>query len=125
MSIDDLYNNFNIVEKEVKGTTCSDSSSQNMAFVTSPSTNITNKVSTAYEVSTASTQSSTANTKISTANLSMATVYAFLSNQSNGSQLVHEDLKQIHEDDIKEMDLKWQLSLLSIRAKMFFKKTGR
>nr|GEW54843.1 ribonuclease H-like domain-containing protein [Tanacetum cinerariifolium] len=76
MSIDDLYNNFKIVEKEVKGTTCSDSSSQNMAFVTSPSTNSTNKVSTAYGVSAASTQSSTANTKISTANLSMATMYA-------------------------------------------------
>ncbi|GKC15116.1 hypothetical protein Tco_1011898, partial [Tanacetum coccineum] len=33
----------------------------------------------------------------STANLSDATVYAFLANQPNGSQLVHEDLEQIHE----------------------------
>nr|GEU51585.1 hypothetical protein [Tanacetum cinerariifolium] len=74
MSIDDLYNNFKIVEQEVKGTACSNSSSQNMAFVTSPSTNSTNKVPTAYEVSTASTQSSTASTKVSTANLSDAIV---------------------------------------------------
>nr|GEY10665.1 hypothetical protein [Tanacetum cinerariifolium] len=44
---------------------------------------LTNKVPTAYEVSTTSTQSSTASTKVSTANLSDATVYAFLSNQSN------------------------------------------
>nr|GEX46479.1 ribonuclease H-like domain-containing protein [Tanacetum cinerariifolium] len=103
MSIDDHYKNFKIVEQEVKGTACSTSSSQNMGFVTSPSTNSTNKVPTSYEVSTASTQSSIASTKVSTANLSDATMYVFLSNQSNGSQLVHEDLKQIHEDDLEEI----------------------
>nr|GEW51119.1 putative ribonuclease H-like domain-containing protein [Tanacetum cinerariifolium] len=46
MSFDDLYNNFKIVEQEVKGTTSSSSSSQNMAFVSSPSS--TNVVNTAY-----------------------------------------------------------------------------
>ncbi|GJV41393.1 ribonuclease H-like domain-containing protein [Tanacetum coccineum] len=53
MSFDDLYNNFKIVEQEVKGTASSSSSSndQNMAFVSSPSS--TNEVNTAYEVSTA------------------------------------------------------------------------
>ncbi|GKF43012.1 hypothetical protein Tco_0126354, partial [Tanacetum coccineum] len=56
MSFDDLYNNFKIVEQEVKGTTSSSSSSssQNMAFVLSPSS--TNEVNTAYGVSTANTQ---------------------------------------------------------------------
>ncbi|GJT66957.1 hypothetical protein Tco_1018437 [Tanacetum coccineum] len=53
----------------------------------------------------------------STANLSDATVYAFLANQLNGSQFVHEDLEQIHEDDLEEMDLKWQLALLSMRTR--------
>nr|GEU79950.1 ribonuclease H-like domain-containing protein [Tanacetum cinerariifolium] len=75
MSIDDLYNNFKIVEQEVKGTTSSNSSSQNMAFVSSPSPSSTNKVPTAYRVSTASTQSNTASTKVSTANLSDTTSY--------------------------------------------------
>nr|GEV84862.1 hypothetical protein [Tanacetum cinerariifolium] len=56
---------------------------------------------------------STASPKVNTANLSDATVYAFLANQPNGSQLVHEDLEQIHEDDLEEMDLKWQLALLN------------
>nr|GEV70002.1 ribonuclease H-like domain-containing protein [Tanacetum cinerariifolium] len=58
----------------------------------------TNEVNTAYGVSTAntqvspaSTQVSTASTQVSTANLSDATVYAFLTSQPNGSQLVHED----------------------------------
>ncbi|GJR84696.1 putative reverse transcriptase domain-containing protein [Tanacetum coccineum] len=40
--------------------------------------------------------------------------------QPNGYQLVYEDLEQIHEDDIEEMDLKWQLALLSIRTRRFF-----
>ncbi|GJZ15702.1 ribonuclease H-like domain-containing protein [Tanacetum coccineum] len=90
MSFDDLYNNFKIVEQEVKITasSSSSSSSQNMAFVSSPSS--TNKVNTSYGVSTAntqvscaSTQVSTANTQVSTANLSNATIYAFLANQPN------------------------------------------
>nr|GEV57903.1 reverse transcriptase domain, reverse transcriptase zinc-binding domain protein [Tanacetum cinerariifolium] len=74
MSIDDLYNNFKIVEQEVKGTTSTNSSSQNIAFVSSSSPNSTNEVPTGYEVSTASTQSNTASTQVSTANLSDATV---------------------------------------------------
>nr|GEV32452.1 retrovirus-related Pol polyprotein from transposon TNT 1-94 [Tanacetum cinerariifolium] len=36
MSIDDLYNNFKIIEQEVKGTASLNSSCQNMAFVSSP-----------------------------------------------------------------------------------------
>ncbi|GKC05093.1 hypothetical protein Tco_0996703, partial [Tanacetum coccineum] len=91
MSFDDLYNNFKIVEQEVKGT--------------------------ASSISTANTQVSTANTQVSTANLSDDTIYAFLASQPNGCQLVYEDLKQIHEDDIEEMDVKWQLALLSIRTR--------
>ncbi|GKB43355.1 ribonuclease H-like domain-containing protein [Tanacetum coccineum] len=122
MSFDDLYNNFKIVKQEVKGTASSSLSSQNMAFVSSPSS--TNEVNTTYGVSTAntqvspaSTQVSTASTQVSTANLSDDTVYAFLASQPNGSQLVYEDLEQIHEDDIEEMDLKWQLALLSMRTR--------
>ncbi|GKC11100.1 ribonuclease H-like domain-containing protein [Tanacetum coccineum] len=126
MSFDDLYNNFNIVEQKVKrtGTSSSNSSSQNMAFVSTPSS--TNNVNTAnVQVSTASSLVKTDSTQDSTASFSDATVYAFLTNQPNGSQLVHEDLEQIHEDDLKEMDLKWQLALLSMRARKYFHRTGK
>ncbi|GJZ26994.1 putative ribonuclease H-like domain-containing protein, partial [Tanacetum coccineum] len=58
------------------------------------------------EVSTATTKVKTASTEISTASFSDATVYAFLSTQPQGSQLVHEDLEQLHDDDLEEMDLK-------------------
>ncbi|GKF11006.1 ribonuclease H-like domain-containing protein, partial [Tanacetum coccineum] len=79
-------------------------------------------------LSTANTQVSPASTQVSTvsiANLSDASVYAFLASQPNGSQLVYEDLEQIHKDDLEEMDLKWQLALLSMRTRRFFQKTGR
>ncbi|GKD18181.1 hypothetical protein Tco_1207339 [Tanacetum coccineum] len=86
-------------------TSSSNSSSQNMAFVSSPSS--TNEVNTSnVQVSTTNSPISTADSPDGTANLSDATVYAFLANQPNGSQLVHEDLEQIHEDDLEEIDLK-------------------
>ncbi|GJY59514.1 ribonuclease H-like domain-containing protein [Tanacetum coccineum] len=107
-SFDDLYNNFKIVEQEDKGTASSSS------------------ISTANtQVSPVSTQVSTASTQVNIANLSNDTVYAFLASQPNGSQLVYEDLEQIHKDDIEEIDLKWQLALLSMRTRRFFQKTGR
>ncbi|GJU05597.1 hypothetical protein Tco_1122027 [Tanacetum coccineum] len=95
-----------------------------MAFLSSPGS--TNEVNTAnIQVSTVSTPISTASTHVNTANLSDATVYAFLGNHPNGSQLLHEDLEQIHEDDLEEMDLKWQLALLSMRARRYYQRTGK
>nr|GEY28793.1 hypothetical protein [Tanacetum cinerariifolium] len=37
--------------------------------------------------------------------------------QSNSSQLENNDLKQIDADDLKEMDLKWQMAMLTMRAR--------
>ncbi|GJS66156.1 hypothetical protein Tco_0680720 [Tanacetum coccineum] len=92
ISFDDLYNNFKIVEQEVNGsvTSSSNSNSQNVAFVSTPSS--TNGANT-YNVlvNTASSSLSTASSTDNTARLSDATIYAFLANQPNGSQVVHED----------------------------------
>ncbi|GKE55940.1 ribonuclease H-like domain-containing protein [Tanacetum coccineum] len=93
MSFDDLYNNFKIVEQEFKRTVTSSSNlgSQNVAFVSTPSS--TN------EVNTANVQVSTANSTVST-----------------NSTL---------DNDLEEMDLKWQLALLSIRAMMYYQRTRK
>ncbi|GJY36151.1 hypothetical protein Tco_0421529 [Tanacetum coccineum] len=45
--------------------------------------------------------------------------------QPNSPQLAHEDLQQIHLDDIEEMDLRWQMAMLTMRARRFLKNTGR
>ncbi|GJQ94853.1 putative ribonuclease H-like domain-containing protein [Tanacetum coccineum] len=36
-----------------------------------------------------------------------------------------EDLNQLHNDDLEEMDLKWNIALLSMRARKFYQRTGR
>ncbi|GJX93572.1 putative ribonuclease H-like domain-containing protein [Tanacetum coccineum] len=119
MSIDDLYNNFKIVEQEVKGSVSSSSTtgSQNMAFVSTPGS--TNEDTAQIPVSTASTPVSAVSTSDNAACLSDATVYAFLANQPHGSQIVHEDLEQIHDDDLESMDFKMAVALISMRARSF------
>nr|GEW32184.1 retrovirus-related Pol polyprotein from transposon TNT 1-94 [Tanacetum cinerariifolium] len=127
MSMDDLYNNLKVYEPEVKGTSSLCLNTQNMAFVSSSNNNTSNTngaVNTAHGVSTASTQVNNAySTNID--NLSDVVICSFFVSQQNSPQLVHEDLEQIHPDDMEEMDLRWQLAMLTMRAKRFLKKTGR
>nr|GEY72624.1 hypothetical protein [Tanacetum cinerariifolium] len=94
LSFDDIYNNLKVFESDVKVSTTSFSSTQNVAFVSSESHNSTNEVSTAYGVFT-------------------------------GLQLDHEDLEQVDEFDLEEIDLKWQVAMISTRLKKFYKKTWR
>ncbi|GJT12211.1 putative reverse transcriptase domain-containing protein [Tanacetum coccineum] len=54
LSFDDLYNNLRVFEYDVKGSTGSSSSAQNVTYVSSKSTSSTNDVSIAYGVSTSS-----------------------------------------------------------------------
>ncbi|GKA13813.1 hypothetical protein Tco_0693459 [Tanacetum coccineum] len=118
MSIDDFYNNFKIVKQKVKKTVGTSSGGQNLAFMTAPSSSSTNDANTACpQVSAASPSVNAASPQVCTASVSDNTVYAFMVENPNGSNVLHQDLEQIHEDDLEAMDLKWQLSLLSVRAK--------
>nr|GEY04107.1 hypothetical protein [Tanacetum cinerariifolium] len=49
-------------------------------------------------------------------NLSDAVIYSFFASQSNNPQLDNEDLKQIDADDLDEMNLKWQMAMLTTRG---------
>ncbi|GJZ49266.1 hypothetical protein Tco_0603456 [Tanacetum coccineum] len=71
---------------------------------------------------------SVANTQVNASNidnLSDAVICAFLASQPNNPQLAHEDLQQIHPDDLEEMDLRWQMAMLTMRARRFLKNIGR
>ncbi|GJT38007.1 ribonuclease H-like domain-containing protein [Tanacetum coccineum] len=103
------------IESDVKGSTASSSSTQNVAFV-SENTSSTNDVSTAYGVSNSSGHNS---------QYEHPSSYSLLANQSSCPQLDHEDLEQLDEFDLEEMDLKWQVAMISMRMKKFYKKTGR
>nr|GEX10347.1 putative ribonuclease H-like domain-containing protein [Tanacetum cinerariifolium] len=65
-------------------------------------------------VPTASTNVPTASASI--ANISQDTTCAYIASQSSGSQIKFEDINQIDEDDMEEMDIKWNMTLLSMRA---------
>ncbi|GKC55502.1 uncharacterized mitochondrial protein-like protein [Tanacetum coccineum] len=111
LSMDDLYNNLKIYETEVKGSSSSNQNSQNVAFVSSNNSGSSNQ---AYGSNSANTDS-----------MSDAVIYSFFANQSNSPQLNDEDLQQIDADDLEEMDLKWQMAMLTMRARRFLNKTGR
>ncbi|GKG20012.1 hypothetical protein Tco_0379813, partial [Tanacetum coccineum] len=93
-----------------------------LASVSSESTSSTNDVSTAYGVSTSSGYSSQ---RENSSSYSDELMYSFFANQSSGPQLDHEDMEQLDEFDLEEMDLKWQVAMISMRLKKFYKKTGR
>ncbi|GKF85294.1 hypothetical protein Tco_0250192, partial [Tanacetum coccineum] len=121
-----MYNNFKIVEQKVKKSVGASSVAQNLAFMTAPSTSNTNDANTtSSQVSTASPNVNTASPQVSTASFRDNVVYAFIIENLNGSNLLYQDLKQIHEDDLEAMDLKWKLSLLSMRAKRYYQRTGK
>nr|GEU65355.1 hypothetical protein [Tanacetum cinerariifolium] len=48
---------------------------------------------------------------------SNAVIYSFFASPSTNPQLDNEDLKQIDVDDLEEMDLRWQMAMLTMRAR--------
>ncbi|GJS53309.1 ribonuclease H-like domain-containing protein [Tanacetum coccineum] len=100
ISLDDLYNNLKIYEPELTGSSSTSQNTQNVAFI-SNSTNNTNSTHkedySSYEINT--TQSTT--------------------HTHHNSQ----DLEQLHPDDLEEMDLQWEIAMLTIKARRFIKRT--
>nr|GEZ36504.1 hypothetical protein [Tanacetum cinerariifolium] len=112
-------------ESEVKHSSSIGTDSYNLAFVSStPTDNTTDSVSTAVNVSAVGAKL-TASTLPNVDSLSNAVIYSFFASQSSSPQLDNEDLKHIDVDDLEEMDLRWQMAMLTMRARRFLQKTGR
>nr|GEW97369.1 hypothetical protein [Tanacetum cinerariifolium] len=95
-SLDDLFNNLKIYEAEVKSSSSTSHTTHNIAFVSSENTDITNEsVSAVSSVTVASTK----------------LPVSALPNVDNLSDA--------------EMDLKWQMAMLTMRARRFLQGTGR
>ncbi|GJW54262.1 putative ribonuclease H-like domain-containing protein [Tanacetum coccineum] len=123
LSLDDLFNNLKAYELEVKGTSSSITNSHNVAFLSSSSTNsATRAVNTPQDVNTASTQGA-ANSSTTVENLSDDVIYSFFARQPSIPQLDNEDLQQINPGDLEEMDLRWNIAMLTMRARRFLKNT--
>ncbi|GKB70977.1 ribonuclease H-like domain-containing protein [Tanacetum coccineum] len=110
---------------EVNGTSSSTTNSHNVAFLSSSSTNsATRAANIAQGVNTPSTQGA-ADSSTTVENLSDSMIYSFFASQSSIPQLDNEDLQQIHLDDLEEMDLRWNIAMLTMRERRFLKNTGR
>nr|GEX85192.1 ribonuclease H-like domain-containing protein [Tanacetum cinerariifolium] len=94
-SLDDLFNSLKIYEAEVKSSSSTSTSTQNIAFVSSQTTDITNDpisvVASVFAASAKILVSSLPNVDT----LSKAVIYSYFASQYNSPQLDNDDLKQI------------------------------
>ncbi|GJU47074.1 ribonuclease H-like domain-containing protein [Tanacetum coccineum] len=127
LSIDDLYNNLRVFEQELTSTSKSSASAQNIAFV-SHSKSSTNKVKSghigAYSTCTPTSSNNFQEREV-LAGFADEVIYSLFAKQSKDLDLLHEDLEQIDDVDIEEMDINWQIAMIAIRMKKFYKKIGR
>ncbi|GJY94830.1 retrovirus-related pol polyprotein from transposon TNT 1-94 [Tanacetum coccineum] len=127
LSIDDLYNNLRAFEQELTSTTKSFASAQNVAFVLH-SKSSTNKVNSghtgAYSTCTPTSSNNIQEIEVP-AGFADEVIYSLFAKQSKDLDLLHEDLEQIDDIDIEEMDINWQIAMIAIRMKKFYKMTGR
>nr|GEX69603.1 hypothetical protein [Tanacetum cinerariifolium]GFA02317.1 hypothetical protein [Tanacetum cinerariifolium] len=100
-SLDDLFNSLKIYETEVKHSSSIGKITQNLAFVS-------NTDSTTDSVSVV-------------ASVFVVCAKLYVSSLSNVDFLSN----AIDVDDLKEMDLRWQMAMLTMRARRFLQKTGR
>ncbi|GKA37295.1 ribonuclease H-like domain-containing protein [Tanacetum coccineum] len=127
LSIDDLYNNLRIFEQEIISTSKSSANAQNVAFVSHSESN-TNKVKFghigAYNNCTPTSSNNIQEREVP-AGFADEVIYSLFAKQYEDLDLLHKDLEQIDDVDIEEMDINWQIAMIAIRMKKFYKKTGR
>nr|GEW64700.1 ribonuclease H-like domain-containing protein [Tanacetum cinerariifolium] len=100
-SLDDLFNSLKIYEAEVKDSSSTGTATYNLAFVSSSNNN-----------STADSVSAVASVSAVCAKMPVS----FLSNVDSLSNA-------IDVDDLKEMDLRWHMAMLTMRDRRFLQKT--
>ncbi|GJT92574.1 hypothetical protein Tco_1081419 [Tanacetum coccineum] len=123
IDIDDLYNNLRVYEDEMKRSSSSTSTSQNLAFLSSENTSSTNEVSTAsgdFGVSTAGGIS-----QVSSTPCAHDVACSFFAQPTTSPQLENEDFQQIDEDDLEELDLRWQVAMLTVRIESLQQSTEK
>ncbi|GJY03095.1 hypothetical protein Tco_0361247 [Tanacetum coccineum] len=102
LDFDDLYNNLKVYEHELKGV--SNSNSQNIAFLSTEVKGSTLKQSTAEPAHIPKGYTQAISSKVPTA---------------------PNYLLQIDEDAMEEIDIRWQVAMITARIRKFMRKTGR
>nr|GEU85856.1 putative reverse transcriptase domain-containing protein [Tanacetum cinerariifolium] len=112
-SLDDLFNSLKIYEAKVKSSSSASTTTQNIAFVSSSNIDSTNEpVSVAASVSAVGAKIHVSSL-LNVDSFRNVMIYSFFASQYSSPQLYNDDLKQIDVDDIEEMDLRWQMAMLT------------
>ncbi|GJR37441.1 putative ribonuclease H-like domain-containing protein [Tanacetum coccineum] len=114
VDIDDLYNNLRVYEDEMKKSLSSTLNSQNLAFLSSKNTSNTNEVSTSSRYFRVSTSKGTSlSSQISSTPCADEVMCSFFAQQTS-PQLQNKDLQPIYQDNLEELDLRWQVAMLAM-----------
>ncbi|GJR09389.1 ribonuclease H-like domain-containing protein [Tanacetum coccineum] len=126
LSFDDLYNKLRTLEIDVKGGSSYDSrvpaAPSHSAFISAASTN--SKWSTADSKGQPSSVSYTTTSSSANAsgNVLENVLHSFVAESDPQQQITYEDFDQIGKLDLEELDIKWQMAMLSVRINRFEKK---
>ncbi|GJY87402.1 ribonuclease H-like domain-containing protein [Tanacetum coccineum] len=123
IDIDDLYNYLRVYEDEMKKSSTSSFNTQNLAFISSENSSSTNTVSGEHRVSAAARTAFTS--QVSSTPCTHDVSCSFFAHPTTSPQLENEDFQQIDGDDLEELDLRWQVAMLTVRVKKFIQRTGR
>ncbi|GJS83408.1 ribonuclease H-like domain-containing protein [Tanacetum coccineum] len=126
LSFDDLYNKLRTLEIDVKGGSSYDSrgtsAPTHSAFISAASTN--SKMS--YpDQSHSTTFTSASSSPAASSNVIENVLHSFVAESDPQQQITYEDFDQIGKLDLEELDIKWQMAMLSVRINRFEKKAGR
>lgn len=131
MNFDDLYNNLKVYEHEMNGTTGS-STQHNIAFVSSEKRSSTSNKGTAYPAQSTVTETQVPCTTMVTTNSSQSVtptsddvLCSFFAQQASMPVTYQEDVLQIDDDALEEIDIRWQVAMLTARIKKYVNKTGK
>ncbi|GJR92067.1 hypothetical protein Tco_0216078 [Tanacetum coccineum] len=131
LSFDDFYYKLKTLEVDIKGySTFSSSQSaspSHSAFVstTSASKKMSYLDSPCYSSSTYTAPSNFKTGSHRSGNIIEDVLQSFVADTEPEQQLAYEDFDQIEKLDLEEMDLKWQMAMLSVRVHNFEQKAGR
>nr|GEW51074.1 hypothetical protein [Tanacetum cinerariifolium] len=125
LSFDDLYNKLGSLEIDVKGGLSYGSRSTivaptHSAFIGAASTNIKMVYS-----DQPSHSSSITYTSAHFGSIMEDVLHSFVAENKPTQQLAYENFKQVDQLEIKELDIKWQMAMLSLRINKFQKKARR
>ncbi|GJX83408.1 ribonuclease H-like domain-containing protein [Tanacetum coccineum] len=130
LSFDDLYYKLKTLEIDIKGysTHSSSQSPSHSAFVSTTSTSKKMSYAESPSFSSSTTYSAPSSSKArshSSGNVLQDVLHSLVAESEPEQQVAYEDFEQIDKLDLEEMDIKWQMAMLSVRVNKFEKKAGR